>query len=248
MVSHWRRQRKKASKGAVRSQAVVKLVVNGIGAAATAGALGVILAAKFREGAWITVLTFPILLALFKNVKRYYRQVDRQMRTRKPLDLSRREPPVVVVPIHDWNKLVDKSLRLGLAMSPDVIAVHVFALEGTEADKEADRLRVRWAEDVERPARDAGLPPPRLEIVQSPYRAFYEPLRKRIGRLEEEHPTRTIAVLVPEVVKRHWWQFLLHNYRAALLRSALLRCGEHRVVVVSVPWYVDDPGPTPSRK
>ena len=124
MVCHWRRQLKKAKHGAAQSW--VKLAVNGLGAAATGGALAVILAAKFREGAWVTVLAFPVILGLFKLVKRYYKQVDRQMRTRKPLDLTRNEPPVVVVPIQRWNKLVDKALRFALEMSPDVIAVHLF--------------------------------------------------------------------------------------------------------------------------
>ncbi len=67
-----------------------------------------------------------------------------------------------------------------------------------------------------------------------------------IGRLHEQYPGRMIAVLVPEVVKTNWWQFLLDNYRGELLRSALLRHGDHRLVVVSVPWYVEDPIPTPA--
>ena len=179
MVWHWRRQLKTAKQGAAQSW--VKLAVNGLGAVATGGALVVILAAKFREGAWVTVLAFPVILGLFKLVKRYYKQVDRQMRTRKPLDLSKNEPPVVVVPIQQWNKLVDKALRFAVEMSPDVIAVHLFAIEGNEVDDQAGKLRAQWAEDVEKPALTAGLPPPRLEIVQSPYRKFFEPLMELIG-------------------------------------------------------------------
>jgi hypothetical protein len=34
-------------------------------------------------------------------------------------------------------------------------------------------------------------------------------LLKLIEGLEAEHPSRTIAVLIPEVVKRYWWQQLL---------------------------------------
>jgi amino acid transporter len=242
MVCHWRRQLRKTKHGA--AQAWVKLAVNGLGAAATGGALAVILAAKFREGAWVTVLAFPVILGLFNLVKRYYKQMDRQMRTRKPLDLSKNAPPVVVVPIQRWNKLVDKALRLAVEMSPDVIAVHLFAIEGTEGDDQAAKLRTQWAEDVEKPALNAGLAAPRLEIIQSPYRKFFEPLMELIGRLREQYPRRMIAVLVPEVVKTNWWQFVLHNYRGEMLRAALLRQGDHRLVVVNVPWYVEDPTPT----
>jgi hypothetical protein len=166
------------------------------------------------------------------------------MHTRKPLDLSRNEPPVVVVPIRQWDKLVDKALRFAVEMSPDVIAVHLFAIEGNEDDDHARKLREQWAEDVEKPAQTAGLSPPRLEIIESPYRTFFEPLMELISGLREQYPGRMIAVLVPEVVKTNWWQFLLHNYRGEILRSALLRHGDHRLVVVSVPWYFEDPTPT----
>ena len=49
-----------------------------------------------------------------------------------------------------------------------------------------------------------------------------------------------IAVVIPEVVQTHWWQVLLHNHRAARLRSALMRDGDSRFIVVSVPWYPGD--------
>ena len=56
-----------------------------------------------------------------------------------------------------------------------------------------------------------------------------------------------IAVLVPEVVKTNWWQFLLHNYRGEMLRSALLRHGDHRLVVGqrAVVRRGPDPDPAP---
>jgi amino acid transporter len=245
MVVHWRKQLKAGGDRKGTSWAWAKLAVNGAGALATGMALAVILAAKFREGAWVTVLAMPTLYALFKLVKRYYAQVDRQIRTRQPLDLARGEPPVVVVPTETWNKLIDKALRFAVRISPDVISVHLYDLEGEEADRCGDMLRRQWAEDVEEPALAAGLPPPRLEIINTPYRKFFDPLAEFIGKLEAEYPDRVIAVLVPEVVKRNWWQFILHNYRAEILRSALIRKGDHRVVVVSVPWYLE--GPTDAR-
>ena len=49
---------------------------------------------------------------------------------------------------------------------------------------------------------------------------------------------RQIAVLVPELVERHWYHFLLHNQRARLLKELLLLKGNQRIVVVDVPWYL----------
>lgn len=248
MVMHWRKQLRDSKEGATHSR--VKLAVNGLGAAATASALGVILVAKFRDGAWITVLALPALLTLFKQVKRHYLWVARQLRTREPLDLSHNEPPVVIIPTEGWNKLTDKALRFALRLSPDVISVHLTDVEGDETDDCVRTLREQWAEDVEKPAREAGLPPPRLEVINSPYREFFEPLLQFIDRVMQEHPDRLVAILIPELVKQHWWQFLLHNVRAEWFRSALLRRGDRHVVVVSVPWYLEDrsepPAPRPT--
>src|SRR5204862_5973156 len=108
-------------------------------------------------------------------------------------------------------------------------------------------LREEWAQDVEEPARRANLPPPRLEVIHSPYRKFIDPLVEYIERLQREHPGRLVTAVVPEVVKRRWWQFLMHNYRAERLRSALLRRGDPKLVVVSVPWYLSDAPEQPKK-
>jgi hypothetical protein len=44
------------------------------------------------------------------------------------------------------------------------------------------------------------------------------PLVEHILKVEHDHPTRQIAVLVPELVVRHWWQAPVHNQRAQLLK------------------------------
>jgi hypothetical protein len=48
-------------------------------------------------------------------------------------------------------------------------------------------------------------------------------------------------VLIPELLKEHWWQYLLHGQGARRLRTALLRYSGSRVVVVSIPWYLEEP-------
>jgi hypothetical protein len=48
-----------------------------------------------------------------------------------------------------------------------------------------------------------------------------------------------VAVLIPEVVKRHWYQHLLHARHARHLRSQLLRHAGGRLTVISVPWQFE---------
>ena len=48
-------------------------------------------------------------------------------------------------------------------------------------------------------------------------------------------------MLIPDLVKRHWWEYLLSNQRARRLRSAVLDYGGSGVVVIGVPWYLTEP-------
>jgi amino acid transporter len=240
MVLHWWRQQKEAKgKGARRH-----LVINAAGALTTAVALLVIIAAKLTQGAWITLLAIPSLILLFKRTKRYYARIERELREPRPLELAAHEPPVVVLPVESWNKLTHKALRFGMTLSPEVIVVHLSALQGADADQETGCLKERWGEDVERPAEKAGLPAPRLVSLPSPYRQLSEPLLCFLGELKRDSPQRLLAVIIPEIVKKHWWQHLLHHRRARRLRATLLEKGGERIVVMAVPWVLEggEPG------
>ena len=113
--------------------------------------------------------------------------------------------------------------------------------KNSDADDDArDTIQQQWSRDVDEPARQAGLPAPRLEVVNSPYRTLVEPLLAEIGRIETEFPHRIIAVIVPMLMQKHWWQWVLHTRRAMKLRAALMQKEDSRVVVISVPWYLHD--------
>jgi amino acid transporter len=236
MVVHWRRTLAQHP----GRHAHIAIWVNGIGALATAAALAIILAAKFLSGAWIVLVAFPVLLGLFKFVHRHYVRLERQVADAAPLDLPDVDPPIVLLPIRRWDKLTAKSLRFAMHVSPDVIAVHLSNLSGEAAGDQATRVRQEWAADVEEPARRAGLAEPKLVMVQTPYRRFVEPLLRQIDRLKSSSPDRDIAVIVPELVPRHWWQVFLHRHKAAGLRKTLRKRGDWRIVVITVPWYLDE--------
>jgi amino acid transporter len=227
MVVHWKRSGD-AHTGTSR-------LVNAVGCVATGIALAVVLVAKFRDGAWITLLIIPGLLVVFDRVKRHYDAVAHEIRCPRPLDLSDLHPPVVVVPMKNWNTVAEKALRFALKLSPEVVVVHI-----STAEAEAFHLREQWTNYVEQPIRKAGLPQPRLIILASPYRRLFNPLLDFINQLKNEYPERVIAVIIPELVESHWYQYLLHNQRATGLKAALLLRGGQRVVVINVPWYLDN--------
>ena len=229
MVQHWRR-----IGGNVGS-----LLVNGVGCAVTAIALAVVLAAKFTQGAWVTLLLIPVILALFSGTKRHYDHVADETNCPRPLDLNDLQPPVVVVPVKSWNTISEKALRFALKLSPDVIGVHISTEEA-----EAEQMRALWTQYVARPIEKAGRTEPHLMILTSPYRRLFNPLFAYITQLQADHPGRLIAVIIPELVETHWYQYLLHNQRATALKAALLLRGGNRVIVINVPWYLgEEPKP-----
>ncbi len=232
MVSHWRK---------VEGRHLGPLVINMAGALSTGAALLVILSAKFLEGAWITAIAVPAVIVLLKSVKRYYMKLEAQTRCPTPLRLEETQPPTILVAFQDWSRLSERALRFALTLSPDVVGVHLMALDGPDVEERQSTIRRTWTEMVERPLRQAGAEPPRLVLLQAPFRTLHEPLLKLISRTDDDTPGRSVAVLIPELVKLRWWQHLLHNHRAGRLREMLLRQGGDRLVVIDVPWRPDPP-------
>jgi amino acid transporter len=227
MVVHWRR-----TGGA---HAKYSMVINGLGAACTATTLVIVLVSKFVEGAWIVVLLIPVLLAAFVSVRAHYRAIGRELATDAPLDTSNLKPPVALLPIRGWSAITRKALRVALKISPEVYALHIVGEEETVLD-----LEDAWSRRVREPAQAAGLRPPQLIVIFSPYRRFHGPLQQAISDLQRAHPERDIAVIIPELVQTRWYHFLLHNQTAAVVKAYLLFSGYRRVIVINVPWYLDD--------
>jgi hypothetical protein len=123
-----------------------------------------------------------------------------------------------------------------VTISPDVYAVHLKTVQGPDGPPGAgEQLRDQWRAAVEGPARAAGLPVPKLIMLESHYRRFEEPLLGLVERLQHDNPERVTAVLLPALVKQSWWAYLLHTHRARRMRKALLNSGGPRLVVMTLP-------------
>ena len=227
MVVHW----KKEPAHAGRSWHVF---VNGIGAVATGLTTVVVLVAKFRAGAWVTALLVPTLIWVMVTVKRHYTRVNAEMADRTPIRLTGLEQPIVVIPMARWDKITEKALRFGLLLSKEIKVVHVHS-DDAEGDEGLEKI---WDDLIMDPIRREKLQEPELVTIPSTFRYILSPLMDYILRLEDENPGRKVAVLLPELVVRHWWENLLHNQRVQLLKLILLLRGNQRIVVVNIPWYL----------
>ncbi|MBB5342923.1 APC family permease [Tunturibacter empetritectus] len=225
MVVHW-------MKGEAHKGRVWHMFVNGIGAVATGITTLVVLVAKFRAGAWVTALLVPVLIGVMWVVKRHYSRVRREMSDMTPLNLVNLQEPIVVIPMARWDRITEKAMRFGLLLSKEIKVVHV------HSDDEEGSLDELWHEYVMDPIKKEGLQEPELVTIPSNYRFIINPLMDYILKLEEENPGRKVAVLLPELVVRHWWENALHNQRVQLLKLLLLVKGNQRIVVVNIPWYL----------
>lgn len=224
MVMHWRRQ----GPGHWHSMAL-----NGLGACATAITTVVVLAAKFLEGAWVTVLLIPLMLFVMIRVHRHYDSVAAETATQDPMDFKRLEIPLVITPIAGWSRITQNALRFSYNVSREIRAIYI----ATDEDATC-AFRQDWAALAQAPAREAGLPPPELVVLESPYRWVLRPILDYVLQVEKQNPGREIVVVLPEMVERHWYHYFLHNQRAEILKAWLLLRGSQRIVVVNVPWYL----------
>jgi amino acid transporter len=223
MVMHWKRQGK----------ARLRMSVNGLGALATGITTVVVLVAKFIDGAWITALLVAVMIVLMRAVKRHYMRVDRETALDRPIVPAEVSEPIVIVPIDRWSRITEKALSFALSMSKDIRCLHV------QTADEPDDICKEWETDVAAPLRAAGKCVPKLEILHSPFRYVLQPMVDYILKAERDSSYHKICVLVPELVVRHWWENLMHNRRADLLKVILLMRGNRRIIVINIPWYLE---------
>jgi hypothetical protein len=147
---------------------------------------------------------------------------------------QRELPPVVVIPINRWSAITKQGLEFAARLSAKLIAVHV------EPGEHAALLLEDWERYVVKPFREAGLEPPELVILPSPYRFIVLPIVEYILKLTDKFPDRKIAVVIPEFVEDRWYEYFLHNQRGRLLEWVLLAKGNKRIYTVSSPYYLSE--------
>lgn len=223
MVVHWKRT----------GGAPLRVVINGLGAVATAITTLVVFVTKFAEGAWITALLIAVMILIMRGVKHHYERVAQEVNLNRPIVPAEADEPILVVPIDRWSRITEKALSFALSLSRDIRCVHVLTAGSS------DRFCDEWEQLIASPLRSAGRTVPRLVTLQSPFRYILAPVVEYVLTVEQESEVRKVCVLVPELVVRHWWEGLLHNRRSSMLKILLLVRGNRRIIVINIPWYLE---------
>ena len=199
-------------------------IMNGIGSVATLIVLVIVATTKFTSGAWVPLVLIPLIILLFKAIRRHYLRVDRALEANLTAGMTRPRRNTVIVLVGNVHGGVVQALSYAKSLNPN----YLVAVRLVDSDEEAAEANKVWL--------DAGFDIP-LETVYSPYRELRRPLLEFLDRLDEKYENDNVTVIIPEFVVRHWWENILHNQSALRIkRWLLLRPG---TMVTSVPYHID---------
>ena len=191
----------------------------------------IIIEGKFVHGAWIVFILLPTIMYMFKKVNRQYKQNYKALDPKNGglgtlLEPARSNNPKIIVPISRIHEGTLSALQFAETISNDVTAVIV-----NVNHKETDKLKLAWR------ALNFDYP---LVILDSPYRSVLSPFFEYLNEVDNQYGKPTMIVL-PSFVPGKFWQNILHNQTATIMKTALLyrKHGfESTRVIVDVPFQL----------
>ncbi len=198
------------------------LVINAVGFVATGLVVVVVVVTKFAQGAWIPVVVIPVIVVAFRSVHRHYTRVDRALAV-PPGYKARRRTHTVVVLVGRVTKGSLEAIAYARSLRPDrLLAVSVVA-----SAEQQEAITRAWEEHEI---------PVELRTLYSPYRELSRPIMRFVDEYDIEVEDDFLTVVLPEFVLDHWYEQLLHNQSALVLRARLR--ARPNTVVTSVPFHL----------
>ncbi len=216
MVRRWLRLKEKGWRW--------RMWVNGMGAVVTAIVLLTLAVTKFAEGAWIVLVIVPILVVIFVLMHRHYDEVAAELSLEGLGELPEFNHTVLVL-IGDVHRGVVRAVQYAKTLAGPAVAVRAVYVEINPAG--TYRMEEKWAKC------GFGVP---LVVLSSPYRSLLRPLLEYIDQIQSRGADQMVTIVLPEFLPRKWWQHVLHNQTALLVKGALLF--RRNIVVADVPYLL----------
>jgi hypothetical protein len=214
VVHHWRLREPRWRLG---------LGINALGTVATGLVAVIVVVSKFAEGAWIPAALIPLIVLFFKSIKNHYTRVE------EALDVSAdyrtpRHTHTIVVLVGRVHRATLAAIAYARSLAPD----RLVAMSVVTGPEEAEEIQQQWVQHrIDIP----------LEIKLSPYRDLTGSVVEFIDELDRAYENDIVTVILPEFVLNRWWEQLLHNQSALMLKGRLLF--RRNTVVVSVPYHIE---------
>ena len=180
-----------------------KLVINGFAGVLSLSIVLIFVIVKFREGVWIVVVLFlvlvPTLIRLHKQYEVERRELEENVSNAAVAPILRRH--VVLVFVDRLDLATARALQYARTLNPDELRAVHFVLDSVHADQ----LETQWSE--------LGLSRFPLDIVECPDRRLTRASMELIAEVAADGQTE-VSVLLPHRVFEGIWQRILHDHTA----------------------------------
>lgn len=227
MVRHWSTKLGTENDPMERRRIVRSRLINFVGAVLTGVVLVVVLVSKFTHGAYLAVVLMALIFVVMLAISKHYSAVERELALTPDSDRALPSRVRGVILVQRVNLPTSKAIAFARATRPTTLTAVTVAVD----DDEVDQVLDEWE------AEDFGIP---LKVIASPYREITGPFIRYVSQLRTENPRDVVSVYIPEYVVGHWWEQLLHNQTALLIRTRLHFM--QSVMVTSVPYQLRSSG------
>jgi amino acid transporter len=203
-----------------------KVFIHGLAGSVSSVIVVIFSVVKFTEGAWLVLVTAPIMVVSFLRLRRQY------TREQEALSVKQHQERATSIARHDVTVLVDNvdiatvgAIRYARSLKPrELTAVH-FVID----DRRADAIQKAWA------ASDA-LEDVTLELIDCPDRRLANAALDYAIRMTEK-PDVELTLLLPRRSYSGFLGRLLHDQTAEEIASPISQLP--RVVATIVPFDVE---------
>jgi hypothetical protein len=203
-----------------------KVFINGLAGSISLLVVIIFSVVKFTQGAWLVLITAPILVMTFLRLRRQY------TREQEALEVKQHQERATSIARHDVTVLVDNvdiatvgAVRYARSLKPrNLSAVH-FVID----DRRAEQIQKAWA------ASDA-LDDVTLELIDCPDRRLANAALDYSIRMTEK-PDVELTLLLPRRAYSGFLGRLLHDQTAEEIAAPISQLP--RVVATIVPFDVD---------
>ncbi|AQP44352.1 APC family permease [Tessaracoccus flavus] len=227
MIRYWTRALSRERDKKARARMQRSRAINTVGAALTGTVLIVVLVSKFTHGAYLALVAMAAVFAFMLAISNHYLAVAQEVALTPDSDRALPSRVRGVVLVQRVNLPTLKAIAFARATRPTTLAAVTVAVD----DDEVERILDEWESE------DFGIP---LKVIASPYREITGPFIRYVSELRTENPRDVVSVYIPEYVVGHWWEQLLHNQTALLIRTRLHFMPG--VMVTSVPYQLRSSG------
>ncbi|HSN11508.1 MAG TPA: DNA-binding protein, partial [Propionibacteriaceae bacterium] len=223
MMRHWTRHLRIETDPAVRRQMMRSRVINAIGLTFTGVVLVIVLVSKFTHGAYLAIIAMVSVFFVMKAVKRHYTNVAREVQLEGTADSALPSRVRALILVSDVNKPTARAVAFARAMRPTTLEAVIVSVDPAQVQ----RVITEWE------AQDYPVP---LKVLASPFREVTNPFVDYVKSVRSANPRDVVCVFVPEYVVGHWWEQILHNQTALVVRTRLHFTPG--IMVISVPYQL----------